>query len=92
MDKTPIYQLSEYGRSITWDSWKFLGGCGLPNSTRVFRTLKPMSFWGESMTLGQIEDACMFTGRSLARFAVQNLNMPELAKPYAPQCHEMEKS
>ena len=87
-----IYQLSDYGRSVTWVTWKSLGGCGIPNNTMMFRKLKPISTWNKSMNLGTIEDACPFTGRSFARFAVDRLKIPEFAKPYIPYNQSLQRS
>jgi hypothetical protein len=78
-----IYQLSDNGRHVTLAEWKRIGGCGLPGDTGCYRKLgPPAKFDHNALTLGQIEDACAYTGRSLARFAVEHLNKPEMAKPY----------
>jgi len=74
-----IYLLSDYGRDMTWKTWRFLGGCGVPNSSGAYRVLGGQSHW-DDVTLGQIEDACIVSGRSLARFAVEHLELPELAR------------
>jgi len=76
------YKLSQYGRSVTWGTWITLGGCGLPNDTSAYVVLGPLSRWPINMKIGKIEDACPYTGRVLARFAVERLRMPELAEPY----------
>ena len=71
----PMYKLSKTGRTITWSRWKSIGGCGLPNDTCAPKNLEcPVAKWDEQFpTLGQIEDACPYTGRSLARFAMEHL-------------------
>ena len=74
-----IYRLSNYGREMDWNTWRFLGGCGVPNSSGAYRILGGQTHWDE-VTLGQIEDACVVSGRSLARFAVDYLGLPELAR------------
>lgn len=70
-----IYQLSTYGRAIDWGTWKVLNGCGVPNSFTGM-LIKPET------TLGEIEDHHPATGRALARFAVEWLEMPELSALY----------
>jgi len=76
-----VYQLSDYGRAVDWKTWKTLGGSGLPGNTNAHKTLGAPAHW-KNISLGQIEDACPATGRSLAYFAVTNLKIPELAKPW----------
>jgi len=71
------YKLSLYGRKLTWETWKTIGGCGIPNCTSAYHSLGPQSKW-ENIMLGDIEDACPFTGRSLARFAIERLKLNEL--------------
>lgn len=73
------YLLSNFGREMKWETWRFLGGCGVPNSSGAYRKIGGQAHWGD-VSLGQIEDACIVSGRSLARFAVEHLNMPELAR------------
>lgn len=78
-----VYQLSAYGRAVDFATWKTLGGCGLPNNNQVFPALPPMMNWKErNITLGQIEDACAYTGRVLARFAVERLKLDCMVVPY----------
>lgn len=78
-----IYQLSNTGRALTFSQWLKLGGCGIPHDSCAPSTLGPISQWGRGkITLSQIEDACAYTGRSLARFAIERLGRPELAKDY----------
>ena len=77
-----IYQLSAYGKALTYKTWRFIGGCGLPNDTQAYRNLGPQAKWNDALTLGEIESACPYTGRSFARFAVTRLNMPEFAAEY----------
>ncbi|WP_341232409.1 hypothetical protein [uncultured Methylophaga sp.] len=78
-----IYQLSNYGRAITFQTWKSIGGNGLPNHTNAYKKLGPLAKWDKSkITLGDIEDACPATGRGLARFAAENLLIPAIAKQY----------
>lgn len=77
-----IYQLSDYGRAVTWKTWKSLNACGLPNCTQAYKELGPQSSWTDDITLGDIEDACQFTGRSLARYAVEIQKMECFAIPY----------
>jgi hypothetical protein len=73
-----IYQLSTYGRAVDWGTWKVLNGCGVPNS-----------FQGMLITpdtkLGEIEDHDPATGRALARYAVERLEMPELGAVYCAE-------
>ena len=78
-----IYELSEEGRQITYSDWRKMGGCGVPNGTRATCNLGPMAHWNiNELTLGQIEDACPYTGRCFARFAVEHLNHHKIAVPY----------
>mgnify|MGYP003637549775 CR=1 FL=1 len=65
------YRLSEFARQITIKTWKAVGGCGLPNNT--------MALASTCTTLGEVEDQCPYTGRSLARYAGQRLYMPDWA-------------
>ena len=62
-----IYQLSAYGRRLDWDTWKSLGGCGLPNWAG--------HAWKPKTTLGEIEDISPAAGRSLARFSVERMKV-----------------
>ena len=78
----PIFQLSEAGRAMTLKAWLKIGGCGLANNTMAPFTLGPKAKWPPTITLGAIEDACPYTGRTLAGFAVRELNRPDLAVPY----------
>ena len=76
-----VYKLSPYGKTVTWATWESLGGCGLPNSTQVYKTLSPRSIWKkQGITLGDIQDACIYSGRSLARFAIDNLKIPSMVE------------
>ncbi len=78
-----IYKLSESGRRKTYSLWIKIGGCGVPNDTFATTKLGPMTRWEkQNITLGQIEDACPYTGRSLARFAIDYLDKPTMAIPY----------
>lgn len=61
------YNLSEYGRQVTYKTWRNIGGCGLPNNT--------MAMVHNGSTLGDIADQCPYTGRSIARYAVEQLEM-----------------
>jgi len=71
----PMYKLSNAGRMVTWSRWKSIGGCGLPNDTQAPKNLEcPIAHWdNEFPTLGQIADACPYSGRTLARFAIEHL-------------------
>ncbi len=78
-----VYQLSDEGGNLTWQQWQAIGGCNVPNNSMAGKTVGAQSTWLiNGITLGQIEDACPFTGRSLAGFFVRNLNMPEMAIEY----------
>jgi len=77
-----IYQLSDSGRQMTFKAWKKAGGCGVPNNSNAFRGLGPLAGWRAEMTLGEIEDACPYTGRCIARFAVEHLEKTDMAIPY----------
>lgn len=78
-----IYKLSETGRRRTYFDWRKMGGCGVPNNTRATTHLGPMVHWDvQNLTLGQIEDACPYTGRCFARFAVEHLGRPTMVVPY----------
>lgn len=80
-----IYRLSDAGRALLWTQWQKIGGCGIPNDSEAPKHL-PQSRWDTvGMRLGDIEDACPYTGRTLARFAVSHLQRPELADEYRPQ-------
>lgn len=77
-----VYQLSDYGRALTWQTWESLNACGIPNCTNAYKTLGPQACWPKDLTLGEIEDACPFTGRSLARYAKIRMKMDDFVKPY----------
>lgn len=78
-----IYQLSDTGRRLTYGEWKKAGGCSPPGRTMAYGTLGPIAHWDiDKLTLGDIEDACPYTGRDFARFAVEHLRKPSLAMPY----------
>jgi hypothetical protein len=77
-----IWQLSDHGRAMTWKKWRSLDSCGIPNSTCAHQSLGPEAHWPDGLTLGQIEDACPFTGRSLARYAKERMGRDEMVKPY----------
>lgn len=70
MSAVKMYQLTDYGRAFKYRTWRTIGGCAPPNNT--------MAMMREGMTLGDIEDQCAFTGRSLARFAAENLGLKEM--------------
>jgi hypothetical protein len=76
---TPIWMLSDFGRSITWAEWIAHGGCGVPNWSRF---AGPFNM---PLTLGEIEDQCPATGRVLARFATDHLGLADVAIPYQNQ-------
>jgi len=61
------YDLSEYGKRLTYKTWRNIGGCALPNNT--------MAMVCEDSTLGDISYQCPYSGRSLARFAAEHLKM-----------------
>lgn len=86
-----IYQLSEYGRAVTWETWVSIGGCGLGNCTNAYDVLGPKSHWNTNVTLGDIENACPYSGRSLAYFAKENLNLDEFSRPYVSQLNSKSK-
>jgi hypothetical protein len=65
------YRLSEFARQMTIKTWRTVGGCGLPNNT--------MALASACTTLGDVEDQCPYTGRSIARYAVERLSMPDWA-------------
>ncbi len=78
-----IYKLSDIGRNITYAEWRKFGGCGLPKSTLAYKKLGPIAHWDmNKLTLGEIENACPYTGRSFARFAVEHLDRPSMGVPY----------
>lgn len=77
-----IYQLSDYGRQVTWKTWRSLNACGLPNSSSAQNKLGPECHWPDDLTLGDIEDACPFTGRSLAYYAKKRMKKDEFVRPY----------
>lgn len=79
---TKIFRLSEKGRRLTYKRWIHMGGCGLPNCTHAYEILGARAHWNENTTLKQIEDACPFTGRVFARFAIDILKKPEYTKAY----------
>jgi hypothetical protein len=71
-----IYKLTEKGRALQWHQWQRIGGCGLANNAK-FIVLRKRN----TTTLGEIADACPFSGRSLARYAAKRLNRHDLAQP-----------
>ncbi|RMD63982.1 hypothetical protein D6833_04950 [Candidatus Parcubacteria bacterium] len=82
----PTWRLSDKARRIPLAEWRRIGGCGLPGDSLAFVRLGPESSWDESsLTLGDIEDACPYTGRTLARFAVEHLGRGDFAVPYEPE-------
>ena len=83
-----IYQLSKTGRNITYARWLNMGGCGLPNNSNAPSVLGPVSKWDEDFpTLGQIEDACPYTGRTLAGYAMRQLGNDLMVIEYKPNSH-----
>ena len=78
-----IYKLSNEGRDMTYTKWRKIGGCGIPNNSMAPKYLDAVSRWDiNKVTLGQIKDACPYTGRGYARFATTHLNRPTMAQPY----------
>lgn len=78
-----VYQLSEKARQMTYTEWFRIGGIAVPGNSIAPKLIGSESSWKTNgVTLGQIEDACPFTGRSLAGFFVRNLNMPDMAIEY----------
>ncbi len=77
-----VWVLSEKARRIPWPEWLKIGGCGTPNDSMAFVELGPECHWDEDVTLGDIADACPYTGRTLARFAVEHLGRGDFAEPY----------
>jgi hypothetical protein len=69
-----MYEFTGVGRALTYHQWKKMGGCSLANCANPYPELGPEARWNEEFpTLGQIADACPFSGRSLARFAAENM-------------------
>ena len=62
-----FYQFSEYGRQVTYGTWRSIGGCALPNNT--------MAMAHKDSTLGDIDNQCAFSGRCLARYAAETLEI-----------------
>ncbi len=88
----PIYQLSDHGRSLTWNDWKKkLDGCSLCDIA-TWEANKglglPESHWPKDLTLGAIEDTSPLAGRELARFAVEHLELSHLAIEYRRPSYE----
>ena len=80
---TLIYNLSPKALGITWHQWLSMGGCGIPNDSSAPQRLGPAAYWQENgVTLEQIAQACPYTGRSLARFAVEHLSRNDLVNLY----------
>ena len=80
---TYVYNLSPKALGITWHQWLSMGGCGIPNDSAAPQRLGPVAYWKKNgVTLGQIAQVCPYTGRSLARFAVEHLSRKELSDSY----------
>lgn len=80
---THVYNLSAKALGIGWHQWLSMGGCGIPNDSLAPLRLGPVAHWQKNgVTLGQIAQTCPYTGRSLARFAVEHLSRKELSDSY----------
>ncbi len=80
-----IYRLNDIGEALRWTDWLKKGGCQIPNDSIAPQKLGPVSRWGNDVTLGDIQKACPYTGRVLARFAVDFLKAEHLTEHYVPE-------
>jgi hypothetical protein len=79
------YELTGVGRALTYHQWKKMGGCSLANGANPYSVLGSQALWTEEFpTLGQIADACPYSGRSLARFAAENMGKNLFARMISP--------
>ena len=80
-----LYRLSELGRSMTWQEYKVYGyDLTQWQDYELRRALGPTSHWRSNLTLGEIEDACPFAGRTIAKIFAETLNLPHFAVPDGP--------
>lgn len=80
-----IYRLSEVGRSMAWKEYQAFGyGLTQWQDYGLSRAFGPIAHWSESLTLGEIEDACPFAGRTMAKIFAERLNLPDLAVADGP--------
>ena len=80
-----LYRLSELGRSMTYQKYKVYGyGLTQWQDHRLRRELGPSAHWRPDLTLGEIEDACPFAGRTIAKIFAEILNLPHLAVADGP--------
>jgi hypothetical protein len=80
-----LYRLSELGRSMTWQEYKVYGyGLTQWQGYGLSRKLGPIAHWRPDLTLGEIEDACPFAGRTIAKIFAETLNLPRLAVTDGP--------
>lgn len=80
-----VYRLSEVGRSMTWKEYQAFGyGLTQWQDYGLSRAFGPIAHWSENLTLGEIEDACPFAGRTMAKIFAERLNLPDLAVADGP--------
>lgn len=68
------YRLTPKGKSLTWDQWKSLGGCGLSSIAycTVCKKHGVQIFTQDGLTLGDIVNGLPAVERELARFAAEH--------------------
>ena len=80
-----LYRLSELGRSMTYREYEVYGyGLTQWQDYGLRRGLGPPAHWRPDLTLGEIEDACPFEGRTIAKIFAEILNLPHLAVTDGP--------
>lgn len=80
-----LYRLSELGRSMTWQEYKVYGyGLTQWQSWGLCKAFGPIGHWRSDLTLGEIEDACPFAGRTIAKIFAETLDLPDLAVKDGP--------
>ena len=80
-----LYRLSELGRSMTYQKYKVYGyGLTQWQDHGLRREFGPPTHWRPDLTLGEIEDACPFAGRTIAKIFAETLDLPHLAVADGP--------
>lgn len=75
---TNVYRLSEFGRAVTIDTWRALGG-RLAFSQWAALDLRMAGVTAANVsTIGELANASVFADREMARWAVERLKMPNL--------------
>lgn len=74
------YLLSESAKSHTLKQWRKMGGCGLSGWSEKLASQKlGRRFLDPSVTLGELQAACLCAGREIARFGLDHLKLTNWA-------------